>query len=160
MKEQWRPVREFEGVYEVSDLGNVRRIASACGATVGKILKPFVNSKGYVRVNLYRDHRGISTFVHRLVAEVFIPNPLNLPEVNHLGPQDDCRASKLEWRSVAGNNLYRQQHDNKGVRFARGKWIAHYCPAPNKFKWLGTFDTEKEARAARKKAVDSIPYVL
>ena len=161
-QEQWKPVRGFEGAYEVSDLGRVRRATPACGATVGKVLKPFVNSRGYVRVNLYRNRKGISTFVHRLVAEAFIPNPLQLPEVNHLGPQSDCRASMLEWRSTKGNNLHKQQNDGKGVRFdkRRGKWTAFYTPTPNRSKWIGQFNTEQEAKEARKKAVESIPYIL
>jgi hypothetical protein len=53
--------------------------------------------------------------VHVLVAKAFIPNPLNLPEVNHLGKSDDCRANMLEWRTKLGNVQHSVATERKGT---------------------------------------------
>jgi hypothetical protein len=160
MKEQWKPVKGFEGAYEVSNLGRVRSHYDR--RDKNHLMTPYDNARGYLRVALRLNGVLYNKYLHIIVAEAFIPNPLGLPEVNHLGAQSDCRASMLEWRSTVGNSLHRQQHDGKGVRFdkRRGKWVASYSPFPNKLKWIGTFNTEEEAREARRKAVATIPYVL
>jgi len=163
MQEQWKPVREFEDVYEVSNLGRVRRTKRSKGATVGHILIPYPQHKGYLLVDLRDGDKVKTKALHRLVAEAFVPNPLGLPEVNHLGLLSDCRAKQLEWRSEAGNNLHRQQANPEGgVSFYKRirKWIARYSPEPNKEVWIGTFKTKKKALEARKAAVATIPFVL
>jgi hypothetical protein len=160
--ENWKVIEGFEA-YKVSTLGRVKRTKAAKGATVGQLLKPHAQHKGYLLVDLYDGEGNMKTkALHRLVAEAFIPNPLGLPEVNHLGPQSDCRANKLEWRSEAGNNLHRMQNEAKGVSFYKrlGKWVARYSPEPHREVWLGSFNTKAEAKAVRKAAVASIPYVL
>ena len=166
MKEQWKPVKGFEGAYEVSSLGRVRRIKAYYSTVVGKVLKPFANTNshggdGYLYVTLRSGEHRKTKALHRLVAETFIPNPLRLPEVNHLGSKIDCRASQLEWRSLAGNMLYRQQQSPR-VRFVKrlNKWVTEYNPVPYKNVWVGSFNTRKEAIAAHKTAVATIPYVL
>lgn len=163
MKELWKPVPEFEGVYEVSNIGRVRRIEKASGTHFGNIIKPKPDNRGgYLGVHLSDGVRKKRKALHRLVAEVFIPNPLNLPEVNHLGPKSDCRASKLEWRSIEGNNLHRKQQNGKGVCFdvRKGKWRAYYNPELGKQIEIGNFSTKKEATQARKAATISITHVL
>lgn len=155
VQEQWKSVPDFDGVYEVSDLGRVRRVRT------GRILKPFPQQRGYLRVDFTNGSQRKVKEVHRLVAEVFIPNPLNLPEVNHLGPKSDCRATQLEWRSRAGHDLYHMLHDERGVLFDRrnGKWYARYNPA-GKRVWLGYFISKQAALKARRAAVEAIPYIL
>ena len=167
MKEQWKPVPDYEQLYEVSSLGRVRRKVMGGGRSgtqykAGRLLKPYPQHKGYLLVN-FRDHgRNKVKALHRLVAEVFIPNPKHLPEVNHLGPKTDCRASMLEWRSSKGNVLYKQQHSGKGVSFLKriNKWVARYSPAPGQDTWIGSFKTKGEAVQARAAAVATIPHIL
>ena len=82
MKESWHPVAGYEGLYEVSDLGNVKslRRASARSNNAGpftiwlpeKLLTPSLNSRGYKTVSLYKDGRSHTMMVHRLVAHAFI----------------------------------------------------------------------------------------
>ncbi len=100
MEEVWKPVPEFE-YYSVSNLGRIKN-------PFGKILKPSVNYKGYLTVNLnseYIKHKQM--FVHRAVALAFIPNPDELPQVNHIN-YDKCdnRVENLEWCTSLYNQRY------------------------------------------------------
>jgi len=159
MKEQWKTVEGHEE-YAVSDLGRVKRIVTVRNSKAGKILKPFPTRKGYLLVELNRKAKQ----VHRLVAQAFLPNPLSLPEVNHLGDKTDNRAIKLEWRSSAGHRrdgVHRHQKGD-GVHFDKPtrKWRAVYYPKPRKKVNIGRFSSWEEAKAARDKAVQTLPFVL
>lgn len=91
-KEEWRPIRGYESLYEVSNYGNVRSINRRIE------LKQETTEKGYKRVWLIKDGKGQHKKVHRLVAEAFIPNPDNLPQINHIsGDKSDNRVCNLEW---------------------------------------------------------------
>lgn len=103
MKEIWKDVNEYEGIYQVSNLGNVKSLPHivSCGRgqtlTKEKTLK-FRNSYGYNRVHLMKDKKEKNLYVHRLVAEAFIPNPYNLPVVNHIDEnRSNNHVENLEW---------------------------------------------------------------
>lgn len=103
MGEEWRDIECFEGLYQVSDLG---RVKSFHGKTP-RILKQATTPNGYRIVCLMKD--GIKTMVtiHRLVAEAFIPNMDNKPDINHMnGNKTDNRVSNLEWATRAENVLH------------------------------------------------------
>ena len=99
--EEWRPIEGFED-YAVSSLGRVKRVTGGRGARVGKILKPFTTEDGYFRVELGKQKHS----VHRLVAQAFIPNPLNLPQVNHKKGKEKWNntVSNLEWITDEANH--------------------------------------------------------
>lgn len=104
--EVWRSVLGFEGVYEVSSLGNIRRIAKSRGAVPGRVLRPGTNRRegGYQFVFLYRDNRRNRLYVHRLVAAAFHGPAPDGCEVNHRdGDQSNCAASNLEWVTKSEN---------------------------------------------------------
>lgn len=89
-KEYWRPVVGYEGLYEVSNLGRIKSFDTyrkgpngSIRICKGRILKPWTTKNGYLLVNLYKNGKKKKFYVHRLVAEAFLPNPDNLPEVNH-----------------------------------------------------------------------------
>lgn len=103
----WKPIVGFEGHYLVSDDGQVWSLYRH------RALKPTVDKYGYEKVGLFDGRKACPKTVHRLVAQAFIPNPNNLPSVNHINEdKTDNRASNLEWVSVADN-------DNHGTRNAR-----------------------------------------
>ena len=102
MEEIWKDIKELEGLYQVSNLGNVRSMHFNRGNVIRNI-KTYDNG-GYRRI-LIRAHGKIYRFlVHRLVAEAFIPNPYSLPEVNHIdGNKCNNVVNNLEWSSRKDN---------------------------------------------------------
>ena len=112
----WKSVPGIPGV-EASPHGDIRTLDKVVPRgkytqfVKGRILKPQDNGTGYLQVGVYKDGKKVLRYVHRLVAQTFIPNPDNLPEVNH----KDCNpsnndVSNLEWITREGNNQYRNKH--------------------------------------------------
>lgn len=104
-KEIWRDVVGYENLYQTSNLGRARSldrwVKSKSGSVrlcKGKILKPGTTKDGYLKVCLCKNGKKKNFRVHRLVAEAFIPNPYNLPEVNHKDENKlNNNAENLEW---------------------------------------------------------------
>lgn len=124
----WKDVDGYKGFYQVSNIGDVRSVdryvnhwqGGKC-IKKGKDLKPSLNHKGYCMVNLQINGKGGLKSIHRLVAEAFIPNPENKPQVNHInGIKSDNKVENLEWSTQSEN----QRHAfitglNKGSMFGR-----------------------------------------
>lgn len=113
MKEIWKPIKDFEGLYEVSTLGNVRSIDRTIKSWnghkdidvlfKGKILKQHI-TRGYMAVGLCKNGKMQNIQVHRLVAKTFIPNLNNKPQVNHIdGNKHNNKVENLEWCSSSEN---------------------------------------------------------
>lgn len=105
--EEWKNIIGYEGLYEVSNKGNVRNVRR------NKLLKLLKNKYGYIQVYLYKN--GIRTVftVHRLVAKAFIPNPDNLPEVNHKNENPiNNSVNNLEWCDHKYNSNYGNRTKN------------------------------------------------
>lgn len=104
-REEWKWVVGYEGVYLVSNKGNVMSMPRPSAR--GKVLKPSLSTKGYLRICLSRDGVIKEATVHRLVAEAFIPNPQGKPEVNHIdGNKANNDVSNLEWVTKSENELH------------------------------------------------------
>lgn len=97
MEEIWKDIPEYEGLYQVSDLGRVRSLNYNQTGEI-KLLKQSTNKKGYKQISLYKNGKEKKYRVHRLVAIAFLPNPNNYKEVNH---KDECKSNNnmnnLEW---------------------------------------------------------------
>jgi len=98
------PIPGFEGLYEIDTEGNVFSVLQSASRRKRQ-LKPFCNGSGYMKVNLYDlDGKCAKKYLHRLVAETFIPNPDNLPVVNHKDSnQANNTLDNLEWCSQSEN---------------------------------------------------------
>lgn len=115
VEERWRPIKDYEGLYEVSDKGNVKSIERIIiESSTGKkrpIRERLVNfgdnGNGYKFCYLWKNNKSKRFYIHRLVAETFIPNPNNLPQVNHKDlNKDNNSIENLEWVTSADNNLH------------------------------------------------------
>lgn len=118
MEEIWRPIEGYEGLYEISSYGRVRSLIKNI------ILRLKKEPTGYLRCNLYLNKNMKTVSIHRLVAQAFIPNPNNLPQVNH---KDDDKTNNnvtnLEWCTVKYNNDYGTRKEKVRItNLGSGRW--------------------------------------
>ena len=114
MTEIWLPIEGYENLYEVSNLGRVRSlkrtVTNKNGVTQkvpGKILKPGTQQNGYLTVALCKNGISRSFYLHRIVSTAFLPNPDNLPCVNHLDEnKQNNSVENLEWCTQKENINY------------------------------------------------------
>lgn len=110
MKEIWKPIDGYEGLYEVSNLGNVRKLRFINNRTnKNKVFEiaPQHNGKGYLKVALYIEGTCKQKLVHRLVAEAFIPRIKGREFVNHIdGNKENNAVSNLEWCTRSENMIH------------------------------------------------------
>ncbi len=119
MKEIWKDIKGFEGRYQVSNLGNVKRLdrliwnGNGMQLLKSKILKPYKRHE-YLRVKLYNEN-GLTeqAVIHRLVAKAFIPNPHQYPMVLHgdNNPKNN-NLNNLRWGNQS-QNMKQMWKDNK-----------------------------------------------
>ena len=132
MHEEWKYIEGFAGRYQVSNLGNVRSLpyisfqkSSHEGVMMsrmihGKMISATDNGNGYKIVGLYKDKHRKQYYVHRLVAEAFIPNPLNLPEINHIDfDKSNNSAKNLQWVNRSENVNWSKENMRKPTHKAR-----------------------------------------
>ena len=110
MTTTWRSVVGYEGLYEVSNDGRVRtveHIANGHTITPRELAIRIYKNQRYARVRLYRDGKPKDYVVHRIVAEAFIPNPYNKPQVNHIdGNRSNNMVENLEWCTASENQRH------------------------------------------------------
>lgn len=121
--ETWKDVVGYEGFYKVSNKGNVysverkNSLGNKCG---GRTLKPITNKDGYIYIGLYKGGIRKRKRLHRLVAETFLPNPNNYPEINH---RDEDKANNnvenLEWCTRGHNVNYGTRNKQVGKKLSK-----------------------------------------
>ncbi len=109
--EYWKDIKGYEGYYQISNDGQVKNVKT------GRILKQYINGKGYKSLTLSKNNKIEMKLVHRLVAEAFIPNPNNLPCVNHkdCDPSNNC-VENLEFCTYEYNNTYADRLEKARVK--------------------------------------------
>lgn len=120
----YKSIKGYEGIYEINELGKIRSIDRKVKSKDGKImkfkgkdLKPLMDKKGYAIVRLCKNGVAKTLKVHRLVADAFLPNPDNLPQIHHKNhDRKDNRIQNLAWVTVA------EQRDDHW-RAARGTML-------------------------------------
>ena len=137
-EEIWRPIEGYEGLYEVSNLGRVRsldRYDSRNQFRKGRIMKQNNDGRDYMSIQLCLNGKLKKYFVHRLVAEAFLPNPDNLPQVNHKDEdKSNNRVDNLEWCTAKYNLSY----GTRNIRIRETLIKNGY--------WTGLSEKEKEER--------------
>lgn len=129
--ETWKPIDGYEGLYEVSNMGRVKRLDSSVASRWGKtrihkgsILKPIPDKDGYLKKQLYKNGKGKYCFIHRLVANAFIENPKGKLQVNHKdGNKSNNHAENLDWVTQSENmkHSYDQLYRIAWLAGRRGK---------------------------------------
>lgn len=130
MIERWKDIEGYEDLYQISNTGKVRsldryiKIGQNRRIKKGQIIKVPIK-KGYYQVRLSKNGKRKSFNVHRLVAKAFIPNPNNLPQVNHKDENKlNNNMQNLEWCNALYNNIYGTRIER--VRNKTGKKIIQY----------------------------------
>ena len=137
MIEKWKPIKGYEDLYEVSNLGNIKN-------SKGKILKSALCKNGYRSVSLWKKNKGKTYFIHRLVAEAFVLNYENKTDINHKdGNKENNKADNLEWctrkqnihhswknglsKKVMGEKHHRHKLTQDDVNYIRQNYIAGHA---------------------------------
>jgi hypothetical protein len=164
VKEIWRDIKDYEGIYQVSSLGKIKRLSILNDNGYRKAilqekeLKLFLGNTGYLMVNLYKDKKPHKKLVHRIVAETFIDNVNKVKYVNHIDSNKlNNKVNNLEWVSNIENNLHRFLEINTSSNYSgvcwdknKSKWRA-YIFIGGKLKHLGYSKDEKDAYHLRVK---------
>lgn len=157
IKEIWKPVVGYEGLYEISSFGRVRsldRVDCKNNRRKGIVLVPNKRKGEYRSVSLSKDGKSKSHSVHILVAQSFIPNPNNLPMVNHKDEDpSNNRVENLEWCNAKYNANYGTINERRGKSLGYGKDnpFSKEILQFNKNgefikKWDATMDIERELK--------------
>ena len=110
--EIWKDIPEYESLYQISSLGRVKSLKFG----KERILKPIKNNKGYFVLNLLKDGKPKNMKVHRLVAQAFLNNPFNLPQINHINEiKEDNRLENLEYC----DNIYNSNYGTRNERVSK-----------------------------------------
>jgi|694.fasta_scaffold00162_76 hypothetical protein len=160
--EEWKDVPDYEGYYQISNLGRVKSLEKTLIISGKKciykvlIKKPHISKRGYWEVGFCKNALEITKKIHRLIAISFINNPKNNPQVNHIdGNKLNNKISNLEWVNNRENSCHRVKNSNCtskyiGVSYFKrdNKWRSS-IQFNGKSVRFGMFKTEEEAYQKR-----------
>ena len=157
--EEWKSIPGYEGLYEVSSYGRVRsvdRYVKYLNGMIhlhkGKMLSPGIRSDGYLQVSLCCNGKYKTISIHRLVAQAFLPNPYNLPMINH---KDEVKtnnsADNLEWCTVKYNSNYKGVLKRRSQRMKENGIYEKIALKMKKYPELIGLDEKEYRKEYRKK---------
>lgn len=128
----WKNIKGYEEIYKISDKGEIWSKDRLCIDKKGRKrfrkgmkLNPDIAPNGYYRITFSKNGKKVQKYLHRLIAEYFIPNPNNLPQVNHKdGNKLNCKIENLEWVTVQENVIH--AYKNGLINRARGNKHPNY----------------------------------
>lgn len=145
--EEWKDIIGYKGLYQVSNIGRVKSLKYG----KERILRGGKDRYGYLHVTLYKDGKAKCHRVHRLVAQAFLPNPLNLLEVNHKDEnKENNTVSNLEWVSAKENCNYGTRNERRAAKQSKpvlqltlnGQLVREW-PSMNEAQRLGGYNQGK-----------------
>lgn len=155
MQEVWKDIPEYEGLYQVSNLGRVKSLLRYVLRRNGQttrvnetILKQTLDTDGYPIVGLCKNNRKTQT-VHRLVAKAFIPNPENKPCIDHIdGNRTNNNVDNLRWATVkenANNPISKKRYRNMAIKLKHYKSKQKAVLQIKDGKIINEFESMREA---------------
>lgn len=159
-KEEWRPIVGYEGLYEVSNFGKIRNVRKrSVKSLINKELSQHVNGSSiegrYISIGLWKNNKSTYKYLHRLVAEAFIPNPENKPQVNHIdGNTLNNNVNNLQWVTQEENMRHAKDHGllkpykDPSARIRNLEKVNEFTRVP--IKCLDTGETYKSISEAEK----------
>lgn len=145
--EEWRPVVGYEGLYEVSNLGRIKSLKRVCFTGKyyreinEKIMINHFGTNGYLSIVLSKNGKKSPKMIHRLVAEHFLENPYNLPEVNHI---DENKSNNCVWNLEWCTREYNANYGTKSKRVGEKQSKKVYLYNENDIL-VATFNSTVEA---------------
>lgn len=140
IEEIWKDIDGFKGYYQVSNFGRIKslfryvKVKNGFRSVQEKILKPKIDKDGYLHIVLQKNRKSRYFAIHRIVANAFIPNPNNLPQINH---KDENKANNhvenLEWCTELYNDNYGNR--NKKISKLKYKPINQYSLSGDFIRW-------------------------
>lgn len=153
-EEIWKPIKGWEGLYEISSHGRVRSLDRllknryAKYVRKGRILKQSFDTNGYLFVSLRNKTHKKNCLVHRLVAQAFIPNPNEKEEVNHIsGNKTENRVTNLKWATRSEIQIYRNRVLGKHSSFWETKRAIRCIELER--EWESIMEASKELKIGR-----------
>lgn len=166
--EIWKDIKDYEGLYQVSNYGKIKSLSRKVNDYRGgivkkeKLLTPTDNGKGYQIIGLCKNNHRKNHYIHRLVADAFLENPNNYPQVNHkdYNTKNNC-VDNLEWITTKDNIIY--SLPNRPATTKRTNQYGKYIKRDKRYsgfvvivglrdksrKYLGRFENLEEARKQR-----------
>lgn len=144
-KEQWKDIEGYEGLYQVSDRGRIKSFNYMNTGKTGYI-RPGKHRLGYLQIRLAKNGVRKTYYLHRLVAEAFIPNPDNLPEVNHKDEdKTNNQVENLEWCNHRYNVCYGTAIKRTSEKNFNGKKTIPVCQYTLEGKLVKIWSSATEA---------------